>query len=375
MIMLEKLVENYKTKVGEIKTADKLLKLYNPWCGVNLDRLIDDFFNSVDTNSKDFSWLNIDKKLLELPENFCRNIHYGIPSHLIGDIDNGSLFLCLVNPNIEIDDKFIPDGIFSYYKQARELNSNDDSMNIIDDRGFRVIDRTFIKRYIVNSNKNILYSELLKLKKLKELGIEYKKIKLNNIAYYFNNYVANITISYLNNIKNLDKKYKTREDLYNNIVNDWEYIELMTQKIVNLEAYPFRSNNPNFTKDKNEAKKRFANNIVESTSCVSLFSSRIILWKIVDYLSNPKKLKPNFIFRRFNTVWLPSLISVLRCDLGYDDTLIESTISELHKTFFLTIETKDFDGQRNYTDTRLFRDDVHLINGEFNKFVKETLNY
>ena len=113
---LEELAERYKKKIGNVDTIDKFLEKYNPWReknpeeentqrkGKDIDELLDDFFEALKNDNKEFSWLKIDEDLYnELKDKNGRaaSIDYGVPSHVRGDIENGTLFLCLVNPNIQ----------------------------------------------------------------------------------------------------------------------------------------------------------------------------------------------------------------------------------------------------------------------------------
>ena len=96
---------------------------------------------------------------------------------------------------------------------------------------------------------------------------------------------------------------------------EWKELKKMSKKIANLEAFPFRSQNPNFTKKECKKETSFTNLLIESDSKVNLLSARIIIWRIVKYLESPKT-KPIFIFRRFNTFWYNSLLKVLLQDLN-----------------------------------------------------------
>lgn len=68
----------------------------------------------------------------------------------------------------------------------------------------------------------------------------------------------------------------------------------ISKKVVNLEAFPFRSSSPNFyIKDEgvDACEKRFANCLVKSTTEVSMLSARIIIWRILKYIDSNKKTK------------------------------------------------------------------------------------
>lgn len=354
---LEELVESYKEKIKNVETIDKFLGEYNPWKGKNFDDLLDDFLEALKKDDKEFSWLKIDEDLYnELKDKNGRaaSIDYGIPSHVRGDIENGTLFLCLVNPNIDVKVAMC---------EACQMKNKDD-----------------IKNYIFDTSDEggILYKEILELKGMKKLiGLkesdEDKNHEKNEIGYYTANYF-NVILLAINDYKNKDEKeyedlkkavqsFKRftrtlKNDDENKQKNDKNikkedlknFVEI-SKKVVNLEAFPFRSSTPNFAindDDVDACEKRFANCLVKSNSNVSKLSARIIIWKILEYLnSDGNKAKPVFIFRRFNRAWRPSIENVLKEYFGIEDTdndtEIDNIIDELHEEFFYTIGPKDHD--------------------------------
>ena len=280
------------------------------------------------------------------------SIDYGIPSHVRGDIENGTLFLCLVNPNIDVKVAMC---------EACQMKNKEN-----------------IKKYIFDTSDKggVLYKEILELKGMKELiGLEEsdedKNQEKNKIGYYTANYF-NVILLAINDYKSKDEKeyedlkkaVKSFETFISNLeenddkkptnekninIEDLNNFVEISKKVVNLEAFPFRSSTPNFAindEDVDACEKRFANCLVKSTSNVSMLSARIIIWKILEYLnSNGKKDKPVFIFRRFNRAWRPSIENVLIEDFSEDgkDIDIDNIIKELHEEFFYTIGPKDQD--------------------------------
>ncbi|MDU4731109.1 hypothetical protein [Finegoldia magna] len=387
---LEELVNKYKEKIENVDKIDKFPEKYNPWReknleeentqrkGKDIDELLDDFFEALKNDDKEFSWLKIDEDLYnELKDKTKKaaSIDYGIPSHVRGDIENGTLFLCLVNPNIEYKGSQ-KKGITSFYEEARKLDSDDQSLKVIDENGKISITDQKISNYIVNTDpeSSILYNELDSLHdKIKKD----KKTPKKYYGYYLSRYFAQIIISYMHE-KTTKHEKTTIQPLMKNLSDvEWNKLEDMSKKIVNLEAFPFRSSTPKFTADKEKAKKRFANCLVNLDSDVSMLSARIIIWRIVKYLKDINEdiniTRPRFVFRRFNTAWLPSLINVLQDDLSYtkDDSL--KLINKLHEDFFLTIDKKSSNMMRGYIGKRLFKNDTMLSDDEFDEFVRETL--
>ena len=387
---LEELVNKYKEKIENVDKIDKFPEKYNPWReknleeentqrkGKDIDELLDDFFEALKNDDKEFSWLKIDEDLYnELKDKTKKaaSIDYGIPSHVRGDIENGTLFLCLVNPNIEYKGSQ-KKGITSFYEEARKLDSDDQSLKVIDENGKISITDQKISNYIVNTDQesSILYNELDSLHdKIKKD----KKTPKKYYGYYLSRYFAQIIISYMHE-KTTKHEKTTIQPLMKNLSDvEWNKLEEMSKKIVNLEAFPFRSSTPKFTADKEKAKKRFANCLVNLDSDVSMLSARIIIWRIVKYLKDINEdiniTRPRFVFRRFNTAWLPSLINVLQDDLSYtkDDSL--KLINKLHEDFFLTIDKKSSNMMRGYIGKRLFKNDTMLSDDEFDEFVRKTL--
>lgn len=374
---LEELVENYKENIKNVETIDKFLKKYNPWTDENIGKLSKDFFEALKNDDKEFSWLKIDEDLYnELKDKTKKaaSIDYGIPSHVRGDIENGTLFLCLVNPNIQYNGRK-NNGITTFYEEARKLESDDQSLEILDKNGDILKTKKEIENYIMNkeAESSILHKELDSLyKKIKED----KKTPKKYYGYYLSRYFAQIIISYMHE-KTTKYEKTTIQPLMKNLSDvEWNKLEEMSKKIVNLEAFPFRSSTPKFTADKEKAKKRFANCLVNLDSDVSMLSARIIIWRIVKYLKDINEdiniTRPKFVFRRFNTAWLPSLINVLYYDLGFTNNYLE-LIKELHEYFFLTIDKKSSNRMTGYIGKRLFKNDTMLSDDEFDEFVRETL--
>lgn len=404
---LEKLVESYKEKKDKVETIDEFLRKYNPWKGKNFDGLLDDFLEALKKDDKEFSWLKIDNGLYEElkdKKGKAVSIDYGIPSHVRGDIENGTLFLCLVNPNIDVKVAMCE----AIGKQDKEA----------------------IKKYIfdISSKGGILYKEIVELKGMKNLiGLEEsdedKNKEKKKKGYYTANYL-NVILSAIDDYKNKDESkskdlkeavksfrifisnLEENDDLNKQIKEEKEvnkesltYFVERLKNIVNLEAFPFRSSTPNFAIDEDNAKDRFANCLVKSNSNVSKLSARIIIWKILEYLnSDGKKAKPVFIFRRFNRAWRPSIENVLRKDFfgkekddsvkeDKDDSVkeekainiaIDNIIKELHEEFFYTIGPKEQDNVLKMSKNLYKNDEKISINegkeNEFNELIINALS-
>lgn len=384
--------ENLEDLKEEYESLQTLLEAYNPWKGKDFDDLLDDFFEALKNDDKEFSWLKIDDKLyneLKDKKGKAVSIDYGIPSHVRGDIENGTLFLCLVNPNIDVKVAMC---------EACQMKNKED-----------------IKKYLfdINSTGGILYKEIVELKGLKKLiGLEEsdkdKNQEKNKIGYYTANYFY-VILSAINDYKNKDEKksndlkkaVKSYETFISNLkenddkkptneeninIEDLKNFVEKSKNIVNLEAFPFRSSSPNFArKTTKDYENRFANCLVKSTSKVSMLSARIIIWKILEYINNPKgKVKPVFIFRRFNQAWRPSIENVLRKDFfekDKDDSVkedkgdsvkedkainiaIDNIIKELHKEYFYTLRHLDNDNFSEITKNDIYKNNKKISTNE-----------
>lgn len=381
-IVMEENLNKLKDLNENYKSLQALLEEYNPWTYEKIGKLSKDFFEALKNDDKEFSWLNIDDELNNLPSHDI-SIDYGIPSHVRGDIENGTLFLCLVNPNIDAKVAMC---------EACQMKNEED-----------------IKKYIFNpgSEGGILYKEILELKGMKNLiGLEEsdedKNQEKNKIGYYTANYFNVILLAindykskdekeyedlkkavksfetFISNLEENDDKKPTNEENIN--IEDLNNFVEISKKVVNLEAFPFRSSTPGFAIKEKNAGNRFANCMVNSTSNVSMLSARIIIWKILEYLnSNGKKDKPVFIFRRFNRAWRPSIEKVLRKDFfekDKDDSIkedkddsvkedkdiniaIDNIIKKLHEEFFYTIGPKDQDNMLKMSKN-IYKNNVNM---------------
>lgn len=359
-----KLISKYKENIGEIKDSKELLKIekYNPWTSENVEDLSSKFLDALENDYRDFSWLNIEEGLCELESNQYKNLHYGIPNHVRGNIDIATLFLCLVNPNIALKDKKREVGVYAYFNEAKEINSEDSSLNILGEKEEYL--KEYIKDHIINieTESSILYQELEKI----------KNTCSKEDAYYLSHYFAHICFNYL------EKKQIPMQKFISNLNDEeWEKLKDMSKLIVNLEAFPFRSKNPGFTKSK---KSSFANHIVSSNTKVGMLSARIIIWRIVKYLEKKDKeegkgeVKPIFIFRRFNTAWLPSIRNVLLLDLKFNKNECDELIKKFHQEFFLTIREQEYDRQSGFVGKYICKNNDKLTDKEFEKIFNETLS-
>lgn len=282
------------------------------------------------------------------------------------------MFLCLVNPNINLEVES-SESIKNFYKRAykytitQKEEDRNESLLIINENDEIIKDTSFIEDYIINIKEDggIFYNEIKYFKK-------YKKMK-----YYLRTYLRSILSTYVNaNIPSL-------EELNNILVSSlkgnaenvrFSDIENMTKKITNLEAYPFGSSLPQITRNESKKIKRFSNQIIDSDTNLNMLSARIVIWKIADYLinkDNESKIKPIFIFRRFDDAWLPSLKKVINKDLELKKDC-EDILFELHENFFLTIGKQD--NYRPYFISKtLFKNNSKISEEEFDRIIRKSI--
>ncbi|MDU3805871.1 MAG: hypothetical protein E7G57_06710 [Finegoldia magna] len=265
------------------------------------------------------------------------------------------------------------ESIKNFYKRAykytitQKEEDRNESLLIINENDEIIKDTSFIEDYIINIKEDggIFYNEIKYFKK-------YKKMK-----YYLRTYLRSILSTYVNaNIPSL-------EELNNILVSSlkgnaenvrFSDIENMTKKITNLEAYPFGSSLPQITRNESKKIKRFSNQIIDSDTNLNMLSARIVIWKIADYLinkDNESKIKPIFIFRRFDDAWLPSLKKVINKDLELKKDC-EDILFELHENFFLTIGKQD--NYRPYFISKtLFKNNSKISEEEFDRIIRKSI--
>lgn len=208
-----------------------------------------------------------------------------------------------------------------------------------------------VKHHIVNFDKeaSILYKELYSSKNFDELYYSRK---------YFYHMLKNVAQRH-----NKKKNMKTN-DLYN-ILKEYNLLNAVkrdAEKIVNLEAFPFRSKTPG----------KFGKEIVKLESDVILFSARIINWRII-LTETQNGEKPIFIFRRFDDFWKPLIENVLKKDFKIEKTAdVNSVLNYFHKKYFFTNYKKNHKNVSRYvTENTLYRNDKKITKQEFNNLINK----
>lgn len=268
-----------------INFSETELDKKNPYKSIKLEEVLDNFFGSLEKNDLDFSWVEklngIDKKKNVEDKDKIANIHYGLPSHVHGNYKDGSIYLCLFNPNVIgiTDNNLIYKSESSKKESAKICSLEDyytkpplleDKKDPIDDEFWRIINS--YKEWKNDDKKRKINIEKLKNLIISNESTLTKELKNPGLGtYYIDNYFDKL----------IDKTVK----------NKLEY----TDKIVNMELCPFRSKNAS----------TISNDILKSE--ISLFACYIIWYRIGKYKNNRNSNKPIFIFRSYSN-WEKRLI-------------------------------------------------------------------
>lgn len=369
-MLIQKFIEGFKKQ--NIIDLEEFNKKYNPWETEKADKLIEQYAMIINNKQsfKNFSWLNIEEEYKKIDDDTA-NINYALPNHVRGDVDSSNLFLCLTNPNIATSDniKKSKASILEHQKYLKEIvdqslnrnifkniSSNDPSSDIKFFQNSNIEEsKTSIKKHIYDYNKSIFSEEIDRMLNyklynnideykyyIKEiLSLDMREIK--PVAYYLPAYYTKLLHSnngyngFKETIKTeLDSKNSDEVKKYiNEIINKAQKV-----KICDIEAFPFRSQNPRISTDE---KNNIGNKLLNANNKTSLFSVRIIFRRIALFLNGNTSEKPAFIFRRFLSVWRNNLLHVLENDYDLNKEEAEDLIDYLFddiQLFFGLTDTK-----------------------------------
>lgn len=337
---------------------EKKLKDRNPYLekdGKKFNDIVKEFCISLksENSNEDFSWIEKFGATSE-GEEYKSNVNYAMPTHVHGDYKNGLIYLCLLNPGMQIGDKESYNNIKSYYdnlanKIEKSLSTEGvksdyyfyEQMDLEIKNNYKNLDKEMVKEYIYDENTSILTKELVKIKhylKTHEFDKKWNKLEkkdelTRNIYYIWTYFKPLLEITdekiknsnYLNN-HNLSDDYK----LYGESKDKAEIVT--TNKVVNLELCPFRSNKADMIK----------NEILNTQ--FSEFSAYIIWYRIGKYLNDLENYrknivrqieKPLFIFRSYSK-WQDKLVATLHKihNEEIDNEIIEGYIEKINLEFF-----------------------------------------
>lgn len=325
------------TSIGELDREFKNILInfskedlndYNPYLndGINLTQIAEEFLDKYKKGLSDFSWLselNCNKKIRNVkPERKNKfinsaNVNFGLPTHYRGNIEDGNIYLCLFNPGSSgINDGYKKDvSIKEYYSNFKD---DDDKILIAKDSPEK------IESYI-NGCESILTKELKKF--LQDFNKDQNKSEnKDDLGYYTYTYFLDIA-KQAGYIKKDGKKYTPLFHCQKNKLTDRDgnAIEEITNKIVNIDLFPFRS-------------KAASTIVLDYDNKFSLFSAYIILHRIGKNLKSDNDIKPAFCFRSYGTwrkVFLIALKEIMKPkneEITNED--IEENLDKLYHEYF-----------------------------------------
>lgn len=357
MTKKELTIDDVNEALKKFAENEKNLDEKNPYLtndGEFFDKIVGEFCKSLksENSNEDFSWLEKFGVISE-GEKYKSNVNYAMPTHVHGDYKNGLIYLCLLNPGMQINDKEKFDNIKSYYEAlskkvekglTKEYGESDyyfyEQMDLEIKDNYRNLDKEMVKEYIYDEKTSILTKELLKIKyylQENEFDKTWKKLKkkddLTRNIYYIWHYFKKLLkeSTYLN---------------YNNFLDDYKLYgeskdkarEVTTNKVVNIELCPFRS------KKANAVKKL-------SRTDYGKFSAYIIWYRIGKYLNGLEKdnntEKPLFIFRSYynktSPDWKDILVDTL-CEINkeeIDSEIIKEYIKLFEREYFYIFNSQN----------------------------------
>lgn len=346
--------------IYEIKLKDKAEEATNKF-----EKLfINESGNYLLDKSIQFSWL---EELLNLEKNKNLDIykydistHYGKPSHFFGNIEEATLFLCLINPNIKkVTDFKSEDGkrvisIEEYTERFCKIIGEDRDREIFS-----------LTESVLEKELDSLIEDIQKIGEDKEFtGKELRKIAEEN-CYYINKYFAPLFTdvseyffdSFIKLIRKEDKDSKKVKgiDIISNIKKEKARFK---DKIVNLESYPFRSTSPD-------------NELSNLEDSFSTFSAYIILWRIAKFEQSKQsngdsEKKPIFVFRGYNNHWRKKLRFALK-DLvsggknkAYIESLEKEEFDKIFEEYFYYFSSNQSGFLSNNNIVNINKDKVRL---------------
>lgn len=349
-------IDEIEDALKDFAKNEKKLKDRNPYLeneGKKFNDIVKEFCISLksENSNEDFSWIEKFGVTSE-GKKYESNLNYAMPTHVHGDYKNGLIYLCLLNPGMQIGDEESYNNIKSYYKDlANKIEKSLSTENVKSDYYFyeqmdleikddyKNLEKEMVKEYIYDEKTSILTKELLKIKHyLQENEFEgkwedlKKKDDLTRRIKYIWEYFKYVLEDSEQNIK--DSKY------LDNLPDDYKLYgesrentsKVTTNKVVNLELCPFRSNKADMIK----------NEILNTQ--FSEFSAYIIWYRIGKYLNDLENYrknivrqieKPLFIFRSYSK-WQDKLVATLHKihNEDIDNEIIEGYIEKINLEFF-----------------------------------------
>ncbi|HBI0959558.1 TPA: hypothetical protein ACYS2D_001813 [Staphylococcus aureus] len=225
-----------------------------------------------------FSWINEKDKDSLKKINISKSMKWGIPNHILGDIDNSKFIIGLLNPGINMKQdeaencntvgEYIEKELKSEKKELKEISFP--SKEVYEKKINTELNKDDFYYNHILSKENVLSQELKKLYKIYNNdnlffeNMEQKKMK--NIGYYFSMYFKGVFNSFelaKNHYKNIfEKMEKARVNVGSEVIQQKFEEALLKMPITNIELIPYRTEKkPN--QMELESSKISANAIIE----------------------------------------------------------------------------------------------------------------
>lgn len=327
MTKKELTIDDVNQALIEFAKDENNLNEKNPYKKIKLKEVFDNFFESLEKNDSDFSWVEklngIDKKKNVEDKDKIANIHYGLPSHVHGNYRDGLIYLCLFNPNVvEIQDSnLIYKSEKSKKKSTKICNIKDyytkppmvEGKNDLANEEFWTIINGY-KTWYKNKEKEENINKLVDIIISEESTLTKELKNMDKDHYYIDKYYKVLKNEVIDKLESNDKKYK------------------ITDRIVNIDLCPFRAKNAGTV----------TNEILNTQ--FSEFSAYIIWYRIGKYLNDLENYrknivrqieKPLFIFRSYSK-WQDKLVATLHKihNKEIDNEIIEGYIEKINLEFF-----------------------------------------
>ncbi|TDM41549.1 hypothetical protein ETI10_00240 [Macrococcoides goetzii] len=330
-----------KLKKGYVKDHNRFMEENNPWNTKEAKKQIEKFAElskkykneaKISEETEKFSWLDIEPKYhtlfkdseknktdKKLYNQVPANVHYGLPSHVIGNFETANFFLCLANPNIDVVDSYKTfehsdssgkkrvNNIFEYYKTFNEVTKFDKSSYF---ENFDTEEK--INSYIINEKESIIAQEMKQFLSSLDNPTEKKLEKIfNGGQYYYIEKYYNFLFTEKGGIAEFRKQIKN--EILNKKPEEYEFIDkVIKADVCNLELFPFRSKTPSLDEGK------YGNVILHEDTKTILFTSKIIVRRIIQFLIDENKNKPIFAFRMYDK-WKSKISQVLKNVYGLEE--------------------------------------------------------
>ncbi|CAM3109578.1 hypothetical protein [Staphylococcus argensis] len=207
-----------------------------------------------------FSWgHHKDEQLEKKSSKSGKVLRWGIPNHVLGDIDKAKVVIGLLNPRTQTEESKNCDTVGEYIRKERTNESNEDVSNefYVGDTNNGEQLHEFYQNHIL-SKENVLYKEIKALRKMYEESNEsadifvdkHKEDDIKIVAYYFTKYYSKVFSEgkdslFKNALKHytsiFDKMDETKKYTNNKDIEEKFEQALDKIKVANIELIPYRS--------------------------------------------------------------------------------------------------------------------------------------